>query len=544
MIPEIPGLNGNGQLTGQWPMGAEQKAGVRQQPALTEAQRRRRARELVKRDIYEGDSGPLATWPSESDTLAPPSSWLYSNLWRLRARARWLMRNDWFGRNFTRLMRLGIVGPGKSLGLMSMATDENDQPLDELQREIERKWKRWANSPALCDARGEWNFKKLMALAVTQWAVDGELFIWVKPGRPLKLEVIDPARIPIWGYDDGAKTTMGIRTDDEGRPVGYHIVPLAQTTQIAFGAYLNSVYITHSTLVPKRAVIHWWMPWAQDEFRGEPLLTPALELASTSRGHDAAALKNAQQAATRGGMITPGIDAYRGDEQREGGEGVLQDVLNSVDYGVQFSQLPPGTEITPWPTMHPHNAYPSFARVIAQRFSAAVGVSYHTVSNDLAGVNFSAGKLGETLHQDWMMTIKDDFDEAVTRKIFRMWLARSIAAGEVGAGLPLAAMDFECLAEHKFISRGWGAVDPVKHATAINLQLQNGTMSRTEAIAASGRDPRKVRAMLEAEKDWPTGMGAAPAMPPPQDDNGTDGSETETETESDEDDDDAEPDEN
>lgn len=101
-------------------------------------------------------------------------------------------------------------------------------------RAIEQSYHDWGSDPRACDARGLHRWGAMQSAALRGWFATGDILgtldYGVKGGTEWRsaVSLIDPARLwtpPFHQY--GVRTFDGIEMTDSGRPVAYHIRPIA-----------------------------------------------------------------------------------------------------------------------------------------------------------------------------------------------------------------------------------------------------------------------------------------------------------------------------
>jgi capsid protein len=143
-------------------------------------------------------------------------------------------------------------------------------------------------------------------------------------------------------------------------------------------------------------------------------------------------------------------------------------------------------------------------------WSAARGISYVSLGNDLEAVNYSSAQVGISAERDHYRSIQ--------RKLIR-WLHRPV----LEAALPYIVLATPGLntgslanyvAACVFVPRRWAGVDPIKTANADETNLRNKLTSRRRILLERGEDPDEVFAEIEDEEKRFGAVPAAPAAAP------------------------------
>ena len=139
----------------------------------------------------------------------------------VRARARDLERNSDIAQAVLHAYKRNVVGKGYTL----RATTGND----ELDKRIEKAWKRWCKARN-CDVTGEQSFNEILRMMVERKKVDGGMIVLYRHTRggvvPFKLqclEVDELDKTQATPHQQGNRVVGGIEYNQYRRPVGYWI---------------------------------------------------------------------------------------------------------------------------------------------------------------------------------------------------------------------------------------------------------------------------------------------------------------------------------
>ncbi len=177
----------------------------------------------------------------------------------------------------------------------------------------------------------------------------------------------------------------------------------------------------------------------------------------------------------------------------------------------QFDTLPIGYQFQPFESKWPEVSAEGYVKQQVRGWSAARGISYVSLGNDLEAVNYSSAQVGILAERDHYRSIQ--------RKLIR-WLHRLV----LEAALPYIVLATPGLntgslanyvAACVFVPRRWSGVDPAKTANADETNLRNKLTSRRRILLERGEDPDEVFAEIEDEEarfgPVPHASGAAPA---------------------------------
>jgi capsid protein len=162
----------------------------------------------------------------------------------------------------------------------------------------------------------------------------------------------------------------------------------------------------------------------------------------------------------------------------------------------QFDTLPTGYDFTPFESKWPDISAEGHIKSHVRAWSAARGVSFHTLGNDLSDVNYSSAQVG----------IQDE------RKHFKViqgwltsWLHQDVAAQVIRHamlfehGLKPSKLD-SYLAAINWQPPTWRPIDPLKAANADDVALRNRSTSRRRIWLSQGLDPDDMEAEILAEE--------------------------------------------
>jgi lambda family phage portal protein len=208
-------------------------------------------------------------------------------------------------------------------------------------------------------------------------------------------------------------------------------------------------------------------------------------------GYEDAEVIAARVAASKMGFFTRNElgQGYDGSEVDDNG-----DLITDAEPGT-FEQLPNGVSFQTFDPQHPSGNFPAFLKSMTRRIASGLGITYHSLANDLEGVNYSSGRLGEQESRDnW--TVKQQSIFGLCDFVYAEWLKMQLTIG----ALPYGMADYARLNVPSWQGRRWAAVDPLKDVNADIAAIDAGIMSRGDAIRKTGRDPADVWAEIAAER--------------------------------------------
>ncbi len=439
-----------------------------------------------------------ASWKSPTQTA---NEEILAGLEVTRNRSRDLFKNNEYASKFGKLAVANIVGPN-GFTLQSLVS-ENGRA-DTLARDlIEAAFKKWSRRGA-CELSGRFSFADVQRLIVESWARDGEALILQVTGKAAgnpngyALRLIEVDRLPVQYSRDltnGHRAIMGVEVDANNRPVAYWL-NLGRLESSAGGQ-------ATLTRVDASEVIHVFKPYRPEQVRGMPAMHAVISGLKMLDGYEEAAIVAARVGAAKMGFFTTSDgDAPPGDDTDDQGN-----TITDADPG-SFQTLPRGVDFQAWSPEYPHANYAAFMKTRLRSIASGMGVTYHGLANDLEGVNFSSIRSGTLEERDAWMVLQDWFAESFLRPVFAEWLRWSLTMGAIRypAGAALPAEKIDKFADHTWLGRRWGWVDPLKDIQAARLAIKTGIASPQMVAAQNGVD---VTDVLQAIADFEAQVAAA-----------------------------------
>ena len=413
-----------------------------------------------------------------------------------------------------------VIGGGLKLrSLYPQGRNADSNPRAEA---VEARWKEWGRD-CTPDGKSWWEVERDL---LSSLVVDGEAYLGIGVGVDgFRVRVID-AGLLATGYNtvlgDGRKVKLGVEYT-AGRISGYYLRGEEGGSPTLKGGYAA---MSQPVRLDARDVLRCvWTVYA-NQTRGMPVLTPVLNDMEQLRHYKTSELIAARIASHRAGFIkrdaTQGFAAAKRDDddedddagdadrgEREGEEWYRANFpggTSSSFNGLDVEVLDPGQEFQAWDIKHPAPAFKDFTSSLTRGVAAGVGVTEHSISGDLSGINFSAGRLGEIgTRQTWKL-LRRKLSDGVLLPMFRRWAEYEVLMGRLQGRV-------EDLAKAEFVGESSPHVQVREEATANQLNLQNRLKSRREIIMADGRDPDTVFAEIEAEEARFGAAGPAKEVP-------------------------------
>jgi lambda family phage portal protein len=230
--------------------------------------------------------------------------------------------------------------------------------------------------------------------------------------------------------------------------------------------------------------------------------------------YDEAAMISARYGASKMLLLSSKTgDEYQGDEDGAGRyEG---DTLDNVESGTVHDigdRVPHDFD-----PKYPHEMYADFVKSALRGFSAGVGTSYHSVSNDLEGVNYSSIRAGVLEDREIYKGIQNWFVRALIRPVFEQWVKNAVLSGQIKIGSRPLARPVDEYLEANYQPRRWAWVDPQKDSAANQMALDNNLKTEGMLIEEQGGNPEDVWRRKVREQEFKESIGLKPqAQPEPK----------------------------
>ena len=404
----------------------------------------------------------------------------------ITARARWLVRNNGYAVNAVESWAANTAGDG--IKPISKIADPARK------EELQRLWLAWTDE---ADAEGLTDFYGLQRRAAREVFIAGEVFFRIRPRRagdglsvPLQLQMLPAEMLPLEQSGtaaNGNTIRQGIEFDRIGRRVAYHFLrrhPSDSTDPGLAGEIVR---------VPASEVIHVIDPVEGGQLRGVSKLAPAIVKLFLLDQYDDAELDRKKVAAMYAMFVTsPAPEnplAPPGDEDDPGGV--------EISPG-QVVRLDPGEDVTVGQPADSGATYEPFQYRTLLQISAALGIPYPYLANDMVKGNFSNSRLAliefRRRVSAWQHSV---MVYQLCRPVYARWMDAAVLSGALA--LPRYETNRSRLLTADWLPTKWDWVDPLKDANAEIAQIEAGLKSRTQAIAERGFDAEQVDREIAAE---------------------------------------------
>jgi len=449
-------------------------------------------------------------WPSASRSADQD---LLVDLRKLRARARDQAINSPIASRFLGMVRANVAGRhGVKLAFKVAQVRKSKQSngLDEkANEELRRAWREWGKKGS-CTVCGRYSWREVQRLITENTGRDGEQIIrkvYVpKTVNPFgfQIQLIDADQLDdnynLMGRADGTQIRMGVEVDANQKALAYHIFQ-GNPYEASFGS-------SNRVRVPADQIIHWIVAHRTGQTRGYPWMASGMGQLRMLDGYFQAELAAARIGASMVMSIETAKDADPDADEIEG-DGINADGSKAIDIGIGSAIDLTGTGATlnnHTPT-HPTNAFDPFTKQSGRLIASGFNVPYHSLFNDLSGVNYSSARIGEMEVREFWMEMQTSFIDNVTEPIYDAWLGAALLNQAVA--LPFSDRKRFCGEFIKWEPRRWPWIDPLKDVQANTLLVQNGFETHESILNSVGRDLEETYTSLAREQELADDLGIA-----------------------------------
>jgi lambda family phage portal protein len=423
-------------------------------------------------------------WPT---TLQGLDSTLRMELKPLRARARDLTQNNPYFSGYLRFLKTNVIG-GEGMALKVKAMDpprvENGklvQRLDLLANKvIENAWWEWSKKEN-CTVHKNLTWLDVQNLMVETLAVEGQFLAIKKRGTQAKnkfgfaLQLVDNDSLDLdynEDFGDGRQIRMGIEKDGDGAVLAYHFFKYNPS---------DTLYATSTrrerVRVQAKDVVHLFMTRRIGQTQGYPWSAAVMLMLQMLGAYDEAELVASRNAANKHGF-------FKRTGEGKGYEGASDGAGNKIMESEpgSWTEIDQGLEpfVVDW--KHPSGAYASFVGAMLRGMGTGLGLSYPTLANDYASVNFSSGRMSQMEEREFWKCLQRLVADHACSPIYEAWLDMSL----LGGAIPLPYEKFDKFNYPCFYGRRWTWVDPQKEVTAKIMELNACLTSHTRILAEQG----------------------------------------------------------
>lgn len=444
--------------------------------------------------FFSADVGRLLQgWDTSSSSI---DYYLRTELRELRARSRKMVRSNPYGKRFIATLKSNVIGPsGVSIQAQSMIYRRGEgDVLDTAANDaIEKAFKDWGQHH--CDYLGKHNWVDMQNMAISCAGQDGEfIFQQETSGKyGYQLKCIDPELLDVLKNEHYGKNEirLGVEYNKKGEVIAYWFREKE----------INQYDRGKSNRVMAEKIIHGFISEWPDQSRGIPWMHASLERSKHLEKYDEAAIVKARSTAATMAFLQspPGDDAYEGDEQY-GNDTIDQYEAGSIrDIGDR--------QVVNVDSAYPHQMYAQFVKSHLQGIASGLGISYHTLANDLEGVNYSSIRAGVLEDREIFKGLQNWFIRSFVQPVYERWLLNAWATKMISVGIkPLNRPIDEYMPAH-YQGRRWAWVDPAKDGAFHKMAIDERLKSRSQIMREQGDDPESVWREIQRDQQMMEQLG-------------------------------------
>lgn len=404
----------------------------------------------------------------------------------VRARARDLERNSDIAQSIIHAYKRNVVGKGYTLRAQTQD--------DELNKQIEKAWKRWCKARN-CDVTGEQSFTSILRMMVERKRVDGGILVLYRytPGGvvPFKLQCLEVDELDTTVTTPrhvGNKVVGGIEYNEYRRPVGYWI----RQYDIEGWTLLDPVYIE------AKDAFFYKAKHRPSQLREMSDMAPTItRIRDTNEFITAVSVKERiaaclsvliKKAIPSGGFGRTGVRNADGQVDYAGkklGPGMIME-MNAGDEAQVVDPKGAATDAT------------AFLKTQQGLIGAGQGLSYEATSRDMSGATYSSARQNaiedESTYAEEIELLTAFMSEAYEHFVISGYLTGLFNM----PGFWDKKADF---LDHSWVKAPKKWIDPAKESTADKTALQSGQKTFQDLCAERGKDWKEaVREMAEVIK--------------------------------------------
>lgn len=358
---------------------------------------------------------------------------------------------------------------------------------------IRRAWGEWSVAP---DVTGTYTRPVLERLLLRTWLRDGEVFVQTISGRakglkradvPFWIEALEPDFVPLDLNDPLTGTVQGITLNSWRKPEKY-------TVYKTYPTGLTGLTGDQTKRIDAADMLHLKLTRRLHQVRGVSLLAGVIIRLSDLKDYEDSE-RIAARLASRMAMFIKRSDAMLTDGQDFDPQADGREL--DIEPGTILKNLLPGEDVGTVKSDRPNPNLETFRTGQIRAFAAGTRSSASSVSRNYNGT-YSAQRQELTEAQEGYHVLQDDFIAAVSRPLYRRWLAAAIASGVIE--VPVTT-DRSTLFDAIYSGPVMPWIDPLKEAESWQIQIRGGAATEADWARARGASPADVKKRRKAETD-------------------------------------------
>lgn len=441
---------------------------------------------------------------AQADHLGPNASNSRGVRQTIRSRARYeAFESNSYARGIVSTLCNDTIGAGPALQMTGGNAGRN--------RQLERDWRKWARAIQLAP--------KLRLMRGSK-CVDGETFasLFSNPTLPDRINLpvqldlapfeCDLVQDPFLTQQTDPHNADGVFHDEFGNPVCYRV--LKQHPGDPWGAFGQTGAGIVYDDVPARWVLHLFRRDRPGQRRGISEINPALPLFAQLRAFTLAVLSAAEFAAAQTASVETTATNLEPDSSDDDDFQAIEferGMLNIMPAGYRMSQMR---------AEQPTTTYEMFKNQILNEIARCLDMPFNVAACNSADYNYASGRLDYQIYQRALRVERDLWELACLDRILEEFLREYLGAL---AGISPDDVDLTDY-PHQWNWDEGEHVDPVKEATAEQIDLENGSTNLARIYARRGEDwepPLRQRAAeLALMRELHIPIANDPLAPPPR----------------------------
>lgn len=407
------------------------------------------------------------------------------------ARARHITRNNGYANNAVEAWAGNVVGAG--------ITPSFQTTNKALKKKLTKLYRDWIDE---ADAEGVTDFYGIQRRAAREAFIAGECFIRRIPRRlsddlsvPMQLQLIPSEMLPIGKSEPvagGGEIRQGVEFNAAGRRVAYHFYKKHPGDYTGFGGGS-----TDTVRVPAIDVIHLIDPVDAGQLRGVSRFAPAIVKLFLLDIYDDAELDRKKVAAMHALFITTETpeDWEPSDNAEE--PGAPPEPAIDLQPGM-VGILKPGEDIKTSSPADSGVTYEPFQYRTLLQVSAALGIPYAVLTNDMVKANYSNTRAALVEFRRRVEAFQHSVMAFQLCQPVMRWFMDTVYLADLAAmpGYERRRREYQVT---KWLPPKFDWVDPWKDAKAEIEQINAKLKSRTMAIAERGYDAEEIDEEIAAD---------------------------------------------
>jgi len=429
------------------------------------------------------------------------NDYLGKELPRIRARSRWLFRNNPHANSWRNALINYVIGTGIRLQMQArqmVVTEDGDlraQFLDNYNAYVRDLFNEWGEDVDVnASVSAPESFVNVQQLAFGKLIEDGEYFIHpvidaTNSVVPFRMEIIEPDSLneSMTSYQDNP-IKMGVELDaNSWKPVAYWIYSARKQSA-------SYVRVNKTLRVPAEEIIHVFPKLRPRQVRGVPLLAAVTQRFFDLDEYTDAELISCQLAAMVSVFIEQAPDQAQDGILEESSGASITDVAGNPISDMQpgmIGKLAPGAKPHILAPQKPGATFDMFTRYQMRSLAAGgeFGMSYTTMTRDTENLSHAGGRLAQLMDFQGFRRLQEWFAAKHCKSIFCQWFDAAVMAGKVTAPGYYTEPGKYFWRRHAWMPGGWHrGVNPLQDAEASVASMRAGITSPDDECAALGLD--------------------------------------------------------